>query len=291
MNQAQRLTTSSQEGYSCIATGDGMRYERWGAYTTLRPDPQALWPHASSREWARTADAVFSADAQGGSWKSRTCPEMWNMDFAGFTIQCRRGAFKHVGIFPEHAPHWAWMENAIRESTVKTPRVLNLFGYTGIASLACARAGAEVVHVDASKPAITQGRENQNLSHSADLPIRWIPEDARIFVKRELQRGSRYDGILLDPPAFGHGPKGTMWHLEKHLLELLKDCKALLSDRPLFFLLNGYASGYSSVTYAELLATLFPEQRETIEHGELTLEDEDHRLLPSGIYARMRYEA
>jgi 23S rRNA (cytosine1962-C5)-methyltransferase len=184
------------------------------------------------------------------------------------------------------------MESKIKDQKLKTKdqeiKILNLFGYTGGATLACAKAGALVTHVDASKTSINWGRENQELSGLIDLPIRWILDDALAFVKKEIKRGKLYDGILLDPPSFGHGPSGEMWKIEEGFLELIEDCKKLLSEKPLFLLLNGYSAGYSSIGYLNTISSLKSSFGGILEHGEMVLQEssEDKRLLPSGIFAR-----
>jgi len=259
-------------------------------------------------------------------WKLKAgVPEKWPIDFAGLKFFIEPTPFKHVGLFPEQMGNWKWMKKIIESKDMKASgreessrskallptivhypsekrseikgdsgvvknvriiEVLNLFGYTGGASLACAAAGASVVHVDGSKVAITRARENAELSGLDKKPVRWMLDDAREFVKRELRRDRRYDAIIMDPPAFGRGDKGQVWKIEDDFLPLFNDCLKLLSDKPLFFLINGYAAGYSPIAYANNLEVLKKKFGGTIEAGELTIEEAKGRLLPCGIFAR-----
>ncbi len=233
------------------------------------------------------ADASFRRDGRQGDWDLKNnVPERWKIHFGGLQFWIHPSSFKHTGLFPEQAPNWDWMREAI-EKAKRPISVLNLFAYTGGASLACAQAGASVVHVDGSKVAIRWARENAEISGLAEKPIRWILDDAREFVRREIKREKKYDGIILDPPAFGHGPNKELWKIEEHLPELLEMCGNILSDTPLFFLINGYASGYSAIAYENNIKPMLERFGGTFEKGELTLqESETSRLLPCGIYAR-----
>lgn len=280
------LTTKPSTDYELIDSGEDEKLERYGKIIISRPDPQALWPKLlSSKEWQK-ADAVFSRDEKAG-WKIKSkITEKWRIDFFGLSFFIKLSPFKHTGLFPEQASNWEWLKNIVEKEKNKV-NILNLFGYTGGATLVCAQAGASVCHVDASKTAISWARENADISGLADKPIRWILDDAMIFVKREIKRGRKYDGIIMDPPAFGHGPKGEMWKIEENFIELLDLCKRILSDQPLFFLINGYASGYSSIAYENNLLSLIKKYGGIIEKGELTItESGSGRLLPCGIFAR-----
>lgn len=288
------LKTEGEKDYELLDSGLGEKLERYGKYILSRPDPQALWPkNLSEKDWAR-ADGVFSRADKNASWKfKKDIAEKWAVDFAGLKFWIRPTAFKHTGIFPEQAGNWDWLRQQVYAkggpaSGGESVRVLNLFGYTGGATLAAAKAGAEVCHVDGSKTAIGWARDNAELSGLSDKPIRWILDDAAVFVKREIKRGRRYEGIIMDPPAFGHGPKGEMWKIEENFLSLLADCKNILSDRPIFFLINGYASGYSAVAYENNLLDVKNKFGGTLEKGELTIAEKSGRLLPCGIYARWR---
>jgi 23S rRNA (cytosine1962-C5)-methyltransferase len=242
-------------------------------------------------EWAK-AHAVFSRDSKNTGWElKKSLPEKWQINFGGLTLWIKPTSFKHTGLFPEQHSNWSWIQKHIEECKNKAPsepiKVLNLFGYTGGASLAAAKAGAEVVHVDGSKSAIAWARENAEISGLNGKPIRWILDDAAAFVRREIKRGNTYDGIIMDPPAFGHGPKGEMWRIEESFLPFLEQCRQILSIKPLFFLVNGYASGYSAIAYRNNLEGLIKKYGGTIEMGELTIEEKNnHRLLPCGIFAR-----
>ncbi len=262
--------------YELIDSGDNEKLERFGDVVMSRPDPQALWPKLRPELW-KDAVAVFT-----DTWQfKKEIPKSWNIEYGGLTFVIKPTAFKHTGLFPEHKSNWDWL----RALDLKGKKVLNLFGYTGGATLACAQAGAEVVHIDGSKAAVTWARENAEASGLADRPIRWIVEDVRVFVEREIKRGNFYDGIIMDPPSFGHGANNELWKIEQHFLPLVENCKKILSESPTFFLINGYAAGYSPIAYANNILDLGGD----IEKGELTIEEKDGgRLLPCGIFARWK---
>lgn len=315
------LTTKGEKDYELLDSGEGEKLERFGKVTVRRPDPQALWkkmlPH---KDWDNAQAQFLPGEAKPGNkataksaWKiENKVSNQWQMEFADLKFWIKPTSFKHVGVFPEQKNNWDWMRNVIRQyhpqsssasllplnlrggesMGMRSPgaiRVLNLFGYTGGATLAAAQAGAEVVHVDGSKTAIVWGRENALISELNDMPIRWIVDDVLSFVKREIKRGCKYDGIIMDPPAFGRGSKGEVWKIEENLLELLDACKQLLSEKPLFFLVNGYASGYSAIAYKNTLETLLRNWPGILEVGELSIEEtKSKRLLPAGIFARWK---
>ncbi len=296
MDSIKIVTTKSSKDYELLDSGEGEKLERFGTVILSRPDPQALWrKHLPEAEWKK-ADCKFTHDEQKGKWYiKKGTPDRWPIDFSGLKFWIKPTAFKHTGLFPEQSVNWHWMRRVLKdnETNENTYEVLNLFGYTGGASLACAQSGAKVVHVDSSKSAITWARENAKLSGLADKPIRWIFEDARIFVGREIKRGSRYDAVIMDPPAFGHGPQKEIWKIEEHFLGLVEDCIKLLKDKPLFFIINGYSAGYSAIAYENSLKILIEKFGGSIEIGELAIEEktkENHRgrLLPAGIFARWR---
>ena len=213
-------------------------------------------------------------EEDAGRWRfSGNMPERFELGWEDVRFHGRFTAFRHLAFFPEQAANWTWLRETIAGRTGET-RVLNLFGYTGVASLACAAAGAAVTHVDASRKAMGWARENAELSHLADRPVRWIVEDARKYVARELRRGSRYDGIILDPPKFGRGPTGEVWRLFEDLAPMVRDCAALLSDRPAFLLLNGYAARLSGLSLAHMLREAVGERGGRIDWGELALAEE-----------------
>lgn len=288
------LTTEAESDYELIDSGEGEKLERYGDIVLARPDPQALWKKSlTKKEWNNAHASFHKAEGNNESgWKERKhVPEKWSINFGDLTFSIKLASFKHTGIFPEQKPNWEWVREIIKkggEGVISKIKVLNLFGYTGGATLAAAQAGAEVVHVDGSKVAMNAAKENAELSGLKEKPIRWILDDALTFVKREVKRGSKYDGIIMDPPAFGRGPEGEVWKIEDHFLELLNACKLILSDKPLFFLINGYASGYSALSYQNIVEELMKEQPGRIEIGELTIEERNKRRLPAGIFARWK---
>jgi len=293
MAEQKILITQPQKDYELLDSGLGEKLERYGKFILRRPDPQALWPYSLDiKKWG-AADAAFERIGREGSWNIKTeLPERWQIELGGIKFLIRPTAFKHTGVFPEQAPNWDWIKNKIKDQKLKIKNservsVLNLFGYTGGATLAAAQAGAEVCHVDGSKTAIGWARDNAELNDLSKAPIRWILDDAVKFVEREIKRGRKYDGIILDPPAFGHGPNGEMWKIEKDFMYLIDLCEQVLSDKPLFLLINGYASGYSAIAYENNLLRLKEKFGGEIEKGELTIEEsKSSRLLPCGIFAR-----
>ncbi len=286
------LITKGEKDYELLDSGAGSKLERFGEYILARPDPEAIWrKFLPEAEWKK-ADAFFTRTGNKSAWHlSKELPKEWNMRFSGFDFLIKPTSFKHVGLFPEQKSNWLFIESAVKSqmSIVKSKpvRVLNLFAYTGGATLAAARAGAEVVHLDGSKSAVSWARENAKLSGLSDKSIRWITEDALSFVKKEAKRGNRYDAIIMDPPAFGHGPDNELWKIEKNLPELLAACFSILSDAPIFFLINGYTAGYSPTAYKNALLPLIEKFGGKISHGELVIEESsEKRLLPAGIFAR-----
>ncbi len=269
--------------YELIDSGEGEKLERFGSIVLSRPDPQALWrKNLDEKEWKK-ANASFSRSETSAEWSHKL--DKWQIEYGGLKFWIKPTAFKHTGLFPEQKANWDWMREVLKGH--EGVDVLNLFGYTGGATLACAQAGAKVVHVDGSKSAITWARENAELSGLADKPVRWILEDARLFVGRELKRGNKYDAIIMDPPAFGHGANKEIWKIEEDFLPLVEDCIKLLKDKPLFFIINGYSAGYSTIAYQNVLKVLVEKFGGKVEIGELTLaESSSDRLLPCGIFAR-----
>jgi 23S rRNA (cytosine1962-C5)-methyltransferase len=294
------LTVLWPEGwqdYELVDSGNQARLERFGPYRLARPDPSALWqPALPASEW-RGADARFergAEDAGGerGIWiKEPRVRDPWTLRYGDLRFEAQLTPFRHTGIFPEQAVNWDWCGQKIRERG-GTVRVLNLFGYTGLATLASAQAGAQVTHVDASKPAMRWARKNQELSALEERPIRWLVDDALKFVKREIRRESRYDGIIMDPPAFGRGPKGEVWRFADSFPELMRLAAQLLSARPLFVLVNAYAISDSVLALRNLLAENLSHAGGTIEAGELALREsrEGGRLLPTSLFARWSEE-
>lgn len=285
------MRTEGWADYALIDSGAGRKLERYGRYTVVRPEPQCLWsPALTEADWA-TADAVFDPEGEedAGRWRFRDRPiDAWPMAWGEARFHGRFTSFRHLAFFPEQAANWAWLDARIREGGGQ-PKVLNLFGYTGVASLVMAAAGAAVTHVDASKRAVAWARENAELSRLSDRPIRWIVEDARKYVAREVRRGSRYDGIILDPPKYGRGPGGEVWRLFEDLPELARLCGELLSENASFLILNAYAERISGAALSGLLAEALAGRGGTIEWGELALaQAQPARQIGMSFYARWR---
>lgn len=314
--------------YELLDSGDGQKLERFGPYTFVRPEVQALWTKALPAEKWQAAYAVFlpSGEESGGHWVfQKKIPDQWEMKYTltpgpspasrergegvralRFSVMTTSG--RHMGVFPECAAHWDWVAGLVNgaihlhgehrehgelgkvfsvDNADSGVNVLNLFGYTGLASLACAAAGAKVTHVDASKKSVTWARSNQILSGLAEKPVRWIVDDALKFVEREVRRGVKYDGIILDPPKFGRGPKGEVWEVYKSLPELLQSCRAVLSDRPLFVVLTVYAVKLPAIHAYSALAEMMKGCGGNLECGELVTEEKSAgRLLSQAVYAR-----
>jgi 23S rRNA (cytosine1962-C5)-methyltransferase len=266
------LRTKAWADYALVDSGDGRKLERYGDYLVIRPEPQCWWTPKYPHLWEK-ADAIF--DPQGeddeGNWRfSRKPAEQWTLAWEKAKFYGRFTNFRHLAFFPEQAANWAWQKEAITKRD--NPRVLNLFGYTGVASLVAAEAGARVTHVDASKKAIGWARENAALSGLSESPIRWICEDAKKYVQREVKRGSKYEGIILDPPKYGRGPTGEVWRLFEDLPEMVHLCAQLLSDDASFLLLNAYAARVSGPALAHLMAeAVGPAKGGRVDYGELTL--------------------
>ena len=275
-----------------------MKQERWGDVTLVRPDPQIIWPrhgaggkNAGAR-WEKWDGFYHRSEQGGGKWEyRRALPDSWKIGYAplGLTFKIHPTSFKHTGLFPEQAVNWDWLSGKIKTARAvgREISVLNLFGYTGAATVAAAKAGASVCHVDAAEGMVRWCRENAALSGLADAPIRYIADDCLKFARREIKRGRNYDAIIMDPPTFGRGSTGEMWRLEDHLWELLTECRALLSDRPLFFLINAYTARLSPTVVANLLTELMHVRSGTISAGEVGLPiQSDGKILPCGIYGR-----
>lgn len=283
------MRTEGWGDYALIDSGAGRKLERYGPYTVIRPEPQCLWsPRAPASAW-EGADAVFEPadEEEAGRWRFKAQPkESWPLAWRGVRFLGRFTNFRHLAFFPEQAANWAWLDERVRAAGPQ-PRVLNLFGYTGVASLVMAAAGAAVTHVDASKKAVAWARENAELSGLSDRPIRWITEDARKYVAREVRRGSRYEGIILDPPKYGRGPGGEVWRLFEDLPELARLCSELLSENASFLVLNAYAERISGAALSGLLAETLKGRGGRIEWGELALvEDAGDRQIGMSFFAR-----
>lgn len=285
------LTPENWKEYELIDCGDYEKLERFGRYVLRRPEPQAIWSKVlSEQEWKKQAQGSFNQKgAHGGEWTAPGVPENWNIHYKAGELKMRMKlamtSFKHIGIFPEQAANWDYIFESTRDMRVREPKVLNLFAYTGGASLAAKAAGADVVHVDSVRQVVGWAKENMELSDMRD--IRWTIEDALKFVKREVKRGKKYNGILLDPPAYGIGAKGERWKLEDSLNEMMTDLAQLLDEKNNFFLLNMYSLGLSSLIAENLIREHFPkvEQPET---GEIYLRSSTGMNLPLGVFARFR---
>ncbi len=289
----QLLTPHHWEDYELIDCGDFEKLERFGDVLLIRPEPQAVWPKTlSEAEWTKRHHIRFKGrSATSGDWlkKSPSIRDRWHIEYKNndVAIKFRLGltSFKHVGIFPEQAVNWDYISESVKSFSAPHPKVLNLFAYTGGASLIAKAAGADTTHVDSIKQVVTWANENQELSGLDN--IRWVVEDALKFVKRELKRGNKYHGIILDPPAYGHGPKGEKWKLEDHIMEMMRDVVQLLDPKEHFLILNTYSLGFSSVIVENLIRTAFP-QVENLEIGELYLQATAGSKLPLGVFGKFR---
>ncbi|MBR7173473.1 MAG: class I SAM-dependent methyltransferase [Clostridia bacterium] len=281
------LATGWKE-YEVLDTGDGEKLERWGGVILRRPDPQTIWPKADPQMWEK-ADAVYHrSEKGGGQWEFRkTLPERWTLRWEDLVFYVRPTGFKHTGLFPEQEANWRWMGKILRESGRTDVRVLNLFGYTGGATVACAAAGARVTHVDAAKGMVQWAKENRQLSGLPETSCRWIVEDALAFVRREIRRGNRYDGILMDPPSYGRGPSGEVWKLENELYGLVETCSQALSDEPLFFLINSYTTGFQASVLSNMIGKcVTPRYGGRTDSQELCLPVRTGGVLPCGASGR-----
>jgi len=285
------------EGYALLDSGHGRKLERFGDIIVERPEQQALWaPRLSQQSWKK-AVGVFVGDeeADQGRWRvGNTALESWAMPVMEMTAICQFSAFRHLGVFPEQYTHWQWMRERLRyygKKTNEAPRLLNLFGYTGVASLLAAAEGAEVTHVDASKKAIAWAKKNQEASDMSDAKIRWIIEDARKFVQREARRGKTYHGILVDPPKFGRGPEGEVWDFFRDVPDLLRDIQKVLDPKAGFVVMTSYAIRASFLSIDVLMKEVFAGEGRQFTSGELALREEgkDGRLLGTSLYTRMHY--
>lgn len=282
--------------YELIDCEGGERLERWGKYILIRPDPQVIWNGKRKNPLWREAHGVYRREGGGGSWVVNNMPENWCISYGKYQFRLRPMGFKHTGLFPEQATNWDWADGVIRRRIAENgdgaerPKVLNLFAYTGGATVACSMAGAALCHVDASRGMTNAAKENMQLSGLGDAPCRYIVDDCRKFVEREIRRGVRYDGIIMDPPSYGRGPNGEVWKLEECAADLVALTAKVLSDRPAFFLINSYTTGLSPATMAYILQTALPVNLRNaahVEFGETGIPVTDSGLvLPSGASVR-----
>jgi len=293
------LHTAGWNDYELLDSGDGMKLERYGEVIIARPETQAIWKPLRPELWKK-AVATFEWKEGKSEWKKQHgVPESWPLAWNDVKFTARLTSFKHTGIFPEQAANWTWLGEQLKKyprsdlglpkgptsGISDGPKVLNLFGYTGIASVVVAAAGAVVTHIDASKQSLDWAHDNARLSGIAEGTIKYLYEDAEKFAQREARRGNKYDGIILDPPAFGRGAKGEVWKIEEQLQGLIATTKELLSEKPdSFYLLNGYAAGYSAQSFAQLVESIFGDVKVTF--GDLNIQETDsERVIPAGIYA------
>jgi 23S rRNA (cytosine1962-C5)-methyltransferase len=284
------IVANRWEDYRLLDAGNGMKQEKWGPYTLVRPDPQIIWPRRVGRPWENYDGLYHRSETGGGRWEyRRELPEYWKIKYGSLTFKIHPTSFKHTGLFPEQAVNWDWFSDKIRAAKKggRDVQVLNLFGYTGAATCAAAAAGASVCHVDAAEGMVKWCRENATLSGLGEAPIRYITDDCLKYVRREIKRGRFYDAIIMDPPTYGRGSGGEMWKLEDSLWELLLECRRVLSEKPVFFLINAYTARLSPTVVTNLLSELMREYGGKITGGEVGLPIEaDGKTLPCGIYGR-----
>jgi 23S rRNA (cytosine1962-C5)-methyltransferase len=283
MTGLKTLVAEPWDDWGLIDSGHGRKLERYGPVRVIRPEPQAMWAPASE-DWQAGATFVPGSDEEGGGrWvQHNAVPKSWPLSRGAVRFHASLTPFRHLGFFPDMAPQWDWMRERANDTDI-----LNLFGYTGVGTLLLSEAGGRLVHVDASKKSVEGGKANAALSGMSDRPIRWIVDDATKFTAREVRRGRRYDGILLDPPKFGRGPEGEVWRLEEHLAPLLADCRRLLDDNSRFLVLTVYAVRMSALAIGELLRQVTADLGGTVEMGEMSVREEARGLLlPTAIFAR-----
>ncbi len=282
------LTAEPWEDYELLDSGDNKKLERYGKYLMVRPETQAIWKPGRPEEWKK-AQAEFSWNGGKGAWKVKDIPDSWKMSWRDAKFTARLTSFKHTGIFPEQSVNWEWIEGTVKK--IENPKILNLFGYTGVASIIAAKAGGKVTHVDASKQSNAWAKENADMSGIPEGAVRYLLDDALRFSEREVRRGNIYNGIILDPPSFGRGPEGEIWRIEEHIRPLMKVLSLMLSkEKGSFLLLNGYAAGYSPQSFLQAVEDFFPEDELTDgSFGEVRLkETKGKRLVSSGIYVRFQ---
>ncbi|MBQ3033859.1 MAG: class I SAM-dependent methyltransferase [Deferribacterales bacterium] len=289
--KSELAISNSWKEFSLIDSGWGVRLEKWGEYTLVRPDPQAVWAKSSEPLWNKPDAVYHRSSSGGGEWKyHKELPESWIISYKNMKFKVRPTGFKHTGIFPEQAANWDWISKITRER--KVSKTLNLFGYTGAATIASALSGSSVCHVDASKGAVNWCKENSHLSSVPDGKIRLIVDDCLKFVQREERRGKKYDGIIMDPPAFGRGAGGEVWKLQNSLWELFNACKSILSEKPSYILINSYTSGLSPLALHNIASDCFGS---LIRNGSLTCGEiglpfrKGKYIMPCGIFCRILF--
>lgn len=282
------LVADKWNDYIILDAGFGEKVEEWGNIRLRRPDPQIIWPWQGDVGIRENVHGYYHRSQKGGgSWdKKKSMPNLWHISYGSLKFKVEPTGFKHTGLFPEQAVNWDWMISKIKNAGRKI-NILNLFAYTGGATVACASAGASVCHVDAAKGMVTWAKENASLSGLSDKPIRYIVDDCLKFVEREIRRGNKYDGIVMDPPSYGRGPKGEVWKIEDELFKIMEACAGILSDNPLFFLVNSYTTGFSPIVPANMLKILMSKYKGEVSCGEVGLPiGKGSLVLPCGIFAR-----
>jgi 23S rRNA (cytosine1962-C5)-methyltransferase len=283
------LSSTNWDSYELLDCGEGKKLERFGQYRFIRPEYQAIWKPAHPQKDWKNVDAIFQANSEesGGKWNYlHSIESQWRMQYKHISFLSRTSNSRHLGFFPEQATHWDWIDEQVRKCN-RPVNVLNLFGYTGLASLAAALAGAKVTHVDASKKAIQYAIDNQQLSGLGERSIRWIVDDAVKFVRREANRHVTYDGIILDPPKFGRGPKGEVWEFYKMLPYLLQEVKTVLNSQPVFLVITAYAIRASALSLHYMIQELMSGYKGTLSSGELVIHEKSAgRILSMAIYSR-----
>jgi len=286
------IVANNWKDYEILDMANGEKLERWGNIKLIRPDPQIIWDNKSFPEKWKEADARYNRSKNGGGgWQyNKRLPDAWQIKYKDLTFNIKPMGFKHTGLFPEQAVNWDWMIDKISKAIKKDGRkikVLNLFAYTGGATVACSFAGAEVCHVDSSKGMVTWAKENVVSSGLSDRPVRFIIDDVFKFVSREIRRGNKYDAIIMDPPSYGRGKNGEVWQFENNITELVNLCSKVLSDNPLFFLINSYTTGISSKVLENILYLELKQKNGKLSSGEIGLPMKNSKLvLPCGIYGR-----
>ena len=277
--------------YEVLDTGDGEKLERWKDVILRRPDPQTIWPKTDEALWRKAQAHYHRSDRGGGSWEFLAkLPERWTVRYGDLRFHVRPTGFKHMGLFPEQAENWDWMRRRIREDGRKNLKVLNLFGYTGGATVACAAEGAHVTHVDAAKGMVQWAKENRELCGLPETSCRWIVEDVLRFVQREIRRGNTYDGIVMDPPSYGRGPTGEVWKIENELYSLISTSAAVLSPEPVFFLINSYTTGFQASVLSNMIGKCVSGRfGGTADSQELCLPVRTGGLLPCGASGRWQH--
>ena len=279
---------SNWKDYEILDMADGEKLERWNNIYLVRPDPQIIWKEKSYPEKWKLAYARYNrSNTGGGNWQRyKKIPDVWQVKYKDLTFNIKPMGFKHTGLFPEQAVNWDWMISKIKNAN-RPIKVLNLFAYTGGATVACSYAGASVCHVDSSKGMVTWAKENITSSGLADRPVRYIIDDVTKFVQREIRRGNKYDAIIMDPPSYGRGKNGEVWQFENNIADLVELCSQVLSDKPLFFLINSYTTGISSKVLENILTLKLHKRNGKLSSGEIGLPMKDSNLiLPCGIYGR-----